>query len=121
MRDGSYDVIAANWSLLHVVDKPPFYARLRTMLAPGRYLAIGDEFIAEPPELQARNEDEWLALARSPGHLTQDELADLRRHDERFDHNVTLRAQLGLLHDAGFDPADCAWRYRNSAVVVARA
>lgn len=119
--DGTYDVIASNWSLHHIVDKPPFYARLRNMIRPGGFFALGDELVAEPPELQAKNYSDWLALVREAEHLTEDELAELLRHDADFDHNETLRGQINILSAAGFDPVDCVWRWRNSAVFLAKA
>ena len=119
--DGTHDVIASNWSLHHIVDKPPFYARLRNMIRPGGFFALGDELVAEPPELQAQNYGDWLALAKDPEHLTEDELADLLRHDAECDHYETLREQISILGAAGFDPVDCVWRWRNSAVFLAKA
>lgn len=120
-RDAAYDVVASNWSLHHIEDKEPFYARLRKMLAPGGLFALGDELVAEPSDLQERNYSDWLASVRQPEHLTEDELQDILRHDAEFDHNETLSSHLTMLRGAGFDPVDCAWRWRNSAVIVAAA
>lgn len=117
--DGNYDMVASNLSLHHIVDKGPYYARLRKMLAPDGFLALGDELTAEAPRIDALNRGDWEAFARQPGHLTEDELADILRHDAEFDHYETLREQITMLSAAGFDPVDCVWRWRNYAVFVA--
>jgi tRNA (cmo5U34)-methyltransferase len=119
--DGRYDLVASNMSLHHIVDKSPFYARLRKLLQAGGSFALGDELVAEAPRIQAMNRGDWEAFAREPGHLTEEELADVLRHDAEFDHYETLRAQITMLSDAGFNPVDCVWRWQNYAVFAAEA
>lgn len=119
--DGSYDVVVSNLSLHHIVEKAPYYARLRKMLAPDGFLALGDELTAETPRIDALNRGDWEAFARQPGHLTEDELAEVLRHDAEFDHYETLREQIRMLSAAGFEPVDCVWRWRNYAVFLAEA
>lgn len=119
--DGGYDLVASNMSLHHIADKAPFYARLRKMLAPGGFMLLGDELAAEASRLDALNRGDWEAFARQPGNLTEEELAEILRHDAEFDHYETLRAQIRMLSAAGFDPVDCLWRWRNYAVFVAQA
>jgi ubiquinone/menaquinone biosynthesis C-methylase UbiE len=119
--DGSFDLVTSNMAIHHIIDKAPFYARLRKMLAPGGFFALGDELVAETPRIEALNYGDWLAFAKQPGHLTEAELAEIARHDAEYDHYETLRAQLKLLEATGFDPVDCVWRWRNYAVFAAEA
>lgn len=119
--DGRYDLVVSNLSLHHIVDKKPYYSRVRKMLAPDGFLALGDEMTAEAPRIDALNRGDWEAFARQPEHLTEDELADILRHDAEFDHYETLREQIRMLSAAGIDPVDCVWRWRNYAVFVAEA
>jgi ubiquinone/menaquinone biosynthesis C-methylase UbiE len=119
--DATFDVVVSMFSLHHIVDKEPFYAKLRKMIVRGGFFALGDEHVAEPSRIGRLHRADWLEFARAPGHLTDDELADILRHDSEFDHYETLRAQMRMLQSAGFDPLDCVWRWRNYAVVVAEA
>jgi trans-aconitate methyltransferase len=118
-QDGTFEVIATNLSLHHIVDKAPFYPRMRKWLVPGGFLGLGDELLAEPPRLNTMNRDDWEAFARQPGHLTAKHVTEILQHDVEFDHYETLRDQVRMLEEAGFEPVDCAWRWRNYAVLVA--
>lgn len=121
LPERSYDLIAANMSLHHVEDKQPFYTRLRLALRPGGLLVFGDELKGAHAYIEERHRDAWLEFARLPGHLSEDEVAEIVRHSEEIDHYETLPRQMELLRAAGFDPVDCVWRYLNYAVFVAQA
>ena len=115
----SFDLITANMSLHHLVDKAPFYARLRAALRAGGMLVFGDELVGATPEIERRHWAAWLEFARQPEHLSQAEIDDIVRHVEQFDHYETLPRQFKLLLAAGFAQADCTWRYLNYGVFVA--
>jgi len=51
----SFDLIASNMSLHHVVDKLPFYKHLRRALRPGGWLVFGDEVTAAIPRVEELN------------------------------------------------------------------
>ncbi len=114
-----YDLITANMSLHHLVDKRPFYTRLRSALKPDGALVFGDELIGATAEIEKRHWNAWLEFASQPNHLTQAEIEGIERHMEQFDHYETLPRQLELLSAAGFSTVDCTWRYLNYAVFVA--
>ena len=116
-----FDLIAANMSLHHVSDKRPFYSKLRRALRPGGLLVFGDELRGALPHIEERYWDAWLEFARQPGHLNEEEVAQVIRHTEELDHYETLPRQLELLTEAGFGQADCVWRKLNYAVFVAQA
>jgi len=116
----SFDLITSNMSLHHIVDKGPFYARVRTALKAKGIFVFGDELQGATPEIEQRHYDAWLDFAGQPGHLTQSEIDGIVRHMEQFDHYETLPRQLELLADAGFSAVDCPWRYLNYGVFVAR-
>lgn len=116
-----YDLIAANMSLHHVLDKQPFYSKLRRALRPGGLLVFGDELRVALPHIEERYWGAWLDFARQPGHLNEEQVAEIIRHTEELDHYETLPRQLELLTKAGFSLVDCAWRKLNYAVFVAQA
>ena len=116
-----YDLIAANMSLHHVADKQPFYMKLRRALRPGGLLVFGDELRTALPHIEERYWRAWLDFARQPGHLSEDQVAEIIKHTEELDHYETLPRQLELLTAAGFAPADCVWRKLNYAVFAAQA
>jgi tRNA (cmo5U34)-methyltransferase len=117
----SYDLIASNMSLHHVVDKGPFYSALRSALRPGGLLVFGDELMGALPHIEERHLDAWRGFASRPGGLSQDELDTIERHSTTIDHYETLPRQLELLGQAGFAPVDCVWRYLNYGVFVCQA
>jgi tRNA (cmo5U34)-methyltransferase len=113
------DFIASNMSVHHVADKGPLYERLRSGLRPGGLLVLGDELRGAMPYVERLNREGWLEFARQSGHLSANEISDIIRHEDEFDHYETLPRQLELLRTAGFQSADCVWRYLNYAVFVA--
>jgi ubiquinone/menaquinone biosynthesis C-methylase UbiE len=117
----AFDLVTSNMSLHHVSDKQPVYTRIRDAIVPGGALIFGDELMGATPEVERRHYDTWVAFARQPGHLTEDEFDDIFRHIEQFDHYETLPKQLELLASAGFGPVDCVWRRLNYAVFVSQA
>lgn len=121
LPEHGYDLIAANMSLHHVEAKEPLYTRLRRALRRGGLLVFGDELKGAHPYIEERHWDAWLDFARLPGHLSEDEVAEIVRHSAEIDHYETLPRQIELLRAAGFDPVDCVWRYLNYAIFVAQA
>ena len=117
----AYDLIASNMSLHHVEDKTPFYARLHDALKPGGLLVFGDELTGALPYVEELHWNGWLAFARQPDGLTEDEISEIIAHVEKEDHYETLPDQLTVLTSAGFADVDCVWRYLNYGVFVARA
>ncbi len=115
------DLITANMSLHHVVDKGSLYDRLRRALREGGLLVFGDELTGAVPYIEQRHWNSWLDFARMPGHLAEEEIADIVRHAEELDHYETLPRQLELLRGAGFGPIDCVWRYLNYGIFVGQA
>jgi tRNA (cmo5U34)-methyltransferase len=107
-------------SLHHIVDKGPFYRRLRESLRRGGMLVLGDELVGALPHIQQLNWNGWLRFARQSGRLSDSEIEEIARHEREFDHYETLPRQLELLGAAGFGSADCVWRYLNYAVFVAQ-
>jgi ubiquinone/menaquinone biosynthesis C-methylase UbiE len=116
-----YDLIASNMSLHHIADKAPFYRRLHDALRPGCFLVFGDELNSAAPHVHTLNREGWLEFARQPGHLSEEEIEQTLRHEQESDHYETLPDQIELLRGAGFDSADCVWRYQIYGVFVAKA
>jgi tRNA (cmo5U34)-methyltransferase len=121
MEECRYDVIASNMALHHIADKAPLYRSIRLALRPGGAFVLGDEVLGISPELERRNWDDWLAYARRPGGLSEEQIAGIEEHMATFDHYETLPRQLELLRNAGFHGVDCVWRSFLYGVFVARA
>jgi tRNA (cmo5U34)-methyltransferase len=119
LEPAHYDLVVSNMALHHIVEKAPFYAKMRTAVRAGGMLVLGDELHGATEAIEQRHYDAWLEFARRPGGLSADELRDIIRHDELYDHYETLPKQLELLSAAKFSRVDCTWRYLNYAVFVA--
>jgi tRNA (cmo5U34)-methyltransferase len=115
-----YDLVTANMSLHHVVDKGPLYEEVRRSLRPGGHFVFGDELCGALEYIELRHWDGWLRFASQPGHLSEREVEDIVVHCRELDHYETLAAQFELLGSAGFSSWDCTWRYLNYAVFVAQ-
>ena len=110
----------ASMSLHHLKDKRPFYARIRESLWPGGYFVFADELTGVVPYIQQLHWNDWLHFASQPGHLSQEEIDDVLRHCESFDHYETLPDQLALISGAGFEYVDCIWRSSNYSIFAAQ-
>ncbi len=117
----SYDLIASNMSLHHIVEKGPYYRRLCEALRPAGFLVLGDELKGGLEQVQTLNSNAWLEFARQEGHLSEQEITEIIAHEQEFDRYETLVDQVDMLRSAGFSAVDCVWRYLNYAVFVARA
>ncbi len=116
---GRWDVIAASMSLHHLADKQPFYRKLRLALREEGVLAFADELTGATAYTQELHWNDWLAFARQPGHLSEEEISGIIEHMNVLDHYETLPAQLELLRAAGFREVDCVWRNVNYGIFVA--
>ncbi len=119
VEENAYDCITASMSLHHVIDKAPFYGRLRAGLRDGGSLVFADELTGAVPFVQELHWRRWESFARLPDHLTDDEIEEIIEHMGQFDHYETLPRQIELLSAAGFRAVDCAWRHINYGVFVA--
>jgi len=118
---GAFDLIVSSLSLHHVADAGPLYRTLRESLAPGGALRIADGYAGVTPVLQRLHLARWEAFWRAPGHLTSDEIAQVREHVARHDHYMPISTHFRLLEEAGFTRCDCIWRDGLFAVVAADA
>lgn len=119
LADATYDLVASNMSLHHIVDKQPFYSSIRAALRPGGSFVLGDELVVNDAEKQERYWQWWLEFARRPGGLTEREIDEITEHMDAFDRYETLPRQLEMLTSAGFEGVDCVWRFLNYGVFVA--
>ena len=117
----SFDLVTASMSLHHLVDKLPFYTRVRAALRPGGFFVFADELTGVVPYIQKLHWDDWLQFASQPGHLSEGELGEILQHCDVFDHYETLPDQLSLISRAGFQYVDCIWRSSNYSIFAAQA
>jgi tRNA (cmo5U34)-methyltransferase len=119
LEERRWDVIAASMSLHHLVDKLPFYRKVRLALRDGGMLAIADELAGATSHTHELHWNDWLAFARQAGHLSEPEIEEIIEHMNVLDHYETLPRQLELLTAAGFGAVDCVWRNINYGVFIA--
>jgi SAM-dependent methyltransferase len=113
------DAITASFALHHVESphtKRRLFARARAALRAGGVLVSADCHPSSSRELATEGRQSWHRFL-SGTYGPQKARAFLQAWAEE-DFYTTLRAELQLLHAAGFD-ADVAWRRDSFAVIVA--
>lgn len=120
LPDGPWDAVVSALAIHHLrdPDKRALYARLREALPPDAILVNADQ-VAAPSGLFADHYLRWHeARARAAGSDDAEWSATL----DRWQHDwwATVEQQLGWLREAGFVDADCLFKDRSFAVLVAR-
>lgn len=119
LEAGAFDLVVSSLSLHHVGDLAPLYRNLRQSLAPGGALRVADGYGGATGPLHALHLARWDAFWHAPGHLTEDEIEQVREHVARHDHYVPIGEHFRLLEEVGFVACDCIWRDGLFAVVAA--
>jgi len=103
-EDGRFDAIVSGLAIHHLEDdrKRTLFAEIRTQLSPGGVFANLDLVKAPTPELHER-------FRREIG----------RPEDDPADRLADLCDQLDWLRAAGFDDADCQFKWLQLTLVVA--
>jgi len=114
-----FDLIVSSLSLHHVADCGPIYRALRGSLRAGGALRVADGYGGATPALQELHLTRWEAFWREPGHLTAEEIAQVREHVARHDHYTPVREHFRLLGEANFARYDCVWRDGLFAIIAA--
>jgi SAM-dependent methyltransferase len=121
-----YDAIVSALAIHHLTDpeKWRLFRRIRRSLSPGGYFGDADDHLAEDPTFDTR----WAHIASTSGAGGQGPgkrpagggppQAVWHEH-ERFDHPVTLSAEVEALKRAGFSHVGVPWRFFGQAVVWA--
>jgi tRNA (cmo5U34)-methyltransferase len=122
-----YDAIVSALAVHHLADSEKWrlFRRVRRCLPSGGYFGDADDHLAEDPTFDTR----WAQIAsstliggpggggmRAPGWNSPQ--AVWHEH-ERFDHPVTLSAEVAALERAGFSHVGVPWRFFGQAVVWA--
>ena len=114
-----FDLIVSSLSLHHVEDVGPIYRMLRESLAAHGALRVADGYGGATDTIHERHLARWEAFWRAPGHLSPDEIAQVREHVARHDHYQPLGEHFRMLEEAGFERWDCLWRDGLFAIMTA--
>jgi|CXWL01.1.fsa_nt_gi tRNA (cmo5U34)-methyltransferase len=123
---GSYDLIVSSFALHHMSheDMPRFFCRLHASLSPAGRLVVADYVLTSYPGLQRRYEGVWVDWRRR--NMKAAFGIEQSREGAFAEHEATKRAEgdnpaplehiLGWLRGAGFQEAECHWKYYCYAV-----
>ncbi len=117
---GEWDAVVSALAIHHLGDaaKRDLFARVHEALMPGG-MFVNAEQVAGPTGLFDDHYAEWHGRrARELGATEEVWAASAER--KRMDRCASVEAQLGWLRDAGFADADCLFKDRCFAVLVAR-
>lgn len=120
LPEGGFDAVVSALAIHHLgdADKRALFARVAAALPPGGVFVNADQ-VAGPSPCFDRHYREWHeASARAAGSDDAEWAASMERmaHDRCAD----VESQLAWLREAGFDAADCLFKDRRFAVLVAR-
>jgi tRNA (cmo5U34)-methyltransferase len=119
LPEGPWDAVVSALAVHHLDDpgKRALVARVHDALAPGGVF-VNAEQVAGPT---ARLDDAYRAWHRERALALGATERDWREAEERmaYDRCASVEAQLGWLRDAGFADADCLFKDRLFAVLVA--
>jgi tRNA (cmo5U34)-methyltransferase len=119
LPEGPYDAVISALAIHHLadLDKQALFGRVCTILAPGGVFVNAEQVAGPTPGLAALYRQRWAADAVSQG-ASAVELADAQRRREH-DRCADVESQLRWLREAGFETADCTYKYWESATLVA--
>jgi len=120
LPDGPFDAVVSALAIHHLDDdvKRALFARAHDALAPGGVFVNAEHVAAATEQLDA-DDRAWHRGAAAALGTTQQEWSDAEER-MRFDQRVPVEQQLAWLREAGFPEADCLFRHRYFAVLVAR-
>jgi tRNA (cmo5U34)-methyltransferase len=116
---GPWDAVVSALAIHHLEDdgKRELFSRLHDGLAPGGVF-VNAEQVAGPSPLLERHYAEWHEhQARAAGSSDEEWAASVDRM--RLDRWAPVESQLEWLRAAGFADADCLFKQRGFAVLVA--
>jgi tRNA (cmo5U34)-methyltransferase len=117
---GPWDAVVSALAIHHLDDagKRRLFARVHEALAPGGVFVNAEQVAGATPLLEAAFEAWHERRSRELGATDDEWAASLERR--AHDRCAPVDAQLAWLREAGFADADCLFRDRRFAVLVAR-
>ena len=116
------DLVVSSISLHHCThdEQAALFRRVRRWLAPGGVFTYSDQFAGATQDLYDHHMERWKAESLAMG-ASDEEWETWMAHQAVHDHHAPLAAHLQWCTAAGFDVADCVWRYLLWTVIQARA
>ena len=113
----NYDLIAASLSLHHLTlsERPAFLRRAYDSLKAGGSLITSEVIIDESSLVRERLYQLWRDYMAGQD---EDGMSWYQKHLAK-DHPAEMSTLISMLSDAGFDTAECFWRYLNFAIMSA--
>jgi tRNA (cmo5U34)-methyltransferase len=120
LPEGPWDAVASALAIHHLedADKRDLFERIHAELKPGGVFVNAEQVAGPTPYLEKYNETWQHDRAMAAGASEQDWADAMERM--RHDRCATVEEQLGWLREAGFAEADCLFKNRRFAVLVAR-
>jgi tRNA (cmo5U34)-methyltransferase len=117
---GGFDAVVSALAIHHLddADKRALFARVVEALPPGGVFVNAEQVAAPTPCFERYYRSWHEASARAAGSDDAEWAASMERM--AHDRCVDVETQLTWLRDAGFDAADCLFKDRRFAVLVAR-
>lgn len=116
---GSFDLVVSFFALHHVREKSRLVAEISARLVEGGRFLWADITTAEPPALEQRFLDDWVAFMRQSG-LEEEGIRHVLQDHRENDLPETVESQVGYLRRAGFDPAALIWSRGKFALFFGR-
>lgn len=116
----AYDLILSSIAIHHLTsrEKQELFRKCYGWLGQGGVIALADQFSAPKPMVYQQHIDNWKRITLAAGSTAQ-EWQMWMEHQQQHDHHDTLVDHLTWLAHAGFNYADCPWRYLLWTVVQA--
>lgn len=110
LESATIDVVVASLSLHHVADVAVVYHQIAPALIPGARLVMLDGIRGVTAIEHDVHVARWAEWWERPGHLSAEEIREMKEHIAEHDHYRSLPEHFTMLRAAGFSHADCVWR-----------
>src|SRR4051812_25970403 len=119
LPEGPWDAVVSALAIHHLEHdaKRTLFARVHEALGPGGVFVNAEQVLGPTPELDAAHRAWHERASRALGATDAEWQASLER--QQHDRCATVEDQLAWLREAGFADADCLFRERRFAVLVA--
>ena len=113
----TFDAVVSAMSIHHLTDaeKQNLFVKIYNLLNPDGIFVNAEQVLGGTPELEAYYKKEWEDAIRRGG-VPEEEISSWKER-LKLDRESTVEQQVRWLKEAGFDHADCAYKYFKFAVI----